>query len=217
MSVGRQELLAWLERSAAGLLGEQAAADGTGFGHRRRRSRHQHGPRLHGGQGGAGLQRRRPTSAPCFRPWPPCSSAPWAAPPGRLYGTFFLRAGAACAGKDGARRRRRGGAVPGGRRRASGSAAKPSRATRPWSMPCCPRWHAMQKALAGDGSLAAILDGRRGGRRSRACWSTIPMQARKGRASYLGPRSIGHQDPGATSSWLLMRAAAERVARRRSA
>ena len=34
------------------------------------------------------------------------------------------------------------------------------------------------------------------------------MQARKGRASYLGPRSIGHQDPGATSSWLLIRAAA---------
>ena len=32
---------------------------------------------------------------------------------------------------------------------------------------------------------------------------TIPMQARKGRASYLGPRSIGHQDPGATSTALL--------------
>jgi phosphoenolpyruvate---glycerone phosphotransferase subunit DhaL len=30
--------------------------------------------------------------------------------------------------------------------------------------------------------------------------STIPMQARKGRASYLGARSIGHQDPGATST-----------------
>jgi len=30
--------------------------------------------------------------------------------------------------------------------------------------------------------------------------ATTPMQARKGRASYLGPRSVGHQDPGATSS-----------------
>jgi len=39
--------------------------------------------------------------------------------------------------------------------------------------------------------------------------ATIPMLARKGRASYLGERSIGHQDPGATSSWLLIRSAAE--------
>ena len=38
---------------------------------------------------------------------------------------------------------------------------------------------------------------------------TIPLEARKGRASYLGPRSIGHQDPGATSSYLPLRAAAE--------
>jgi dihydroxyacetone kinase-like protein len=36
--------------------------------------------------------------------------------------------------------------------------------------------------------------------------ATIPMQARKGRASYLGERSIGHQDPGATSAALVMRA-----------
>jgi len=39
--------------------------------------------------------------------------------------------------------------------------------------------------------------------------ATIPLEARKGRASYLGPRSVGHQDPGATSSHLLLRAAAE--------
>ncbi len=38
--------------------------------------------------------------------------------------------------------------------------------------------------------------------------ATIPLQARKGRASYLGERSIGHQDPGATSSWLLLQALA---------
>jgi dihydroxyacetone kinase-like protein len=41
--------------------------------------------------------------------------------------------------------------------------------------------------------------------------ATIPMQARKGRASYLGPRSVGHQDPGATSTALVL-AALERVA-----
>jgi dihydroxyacetone kinase-like protein len=36
--------------------------------------------------------------------------------------------------------------------------------------------------------------------------ATIPLQARKGRASYLGERSIGHQDPGATSASLIVRA-----------
>jgi len=39
--------------------------------------------------------------------------------------------------------------------------------------------------------------------------ATTPLQARKGRASYLGARSIGHQDPGATSSALLIAALAE--------
>ncbi|MET8413893.1 dihydroxyacetone kinase subunit DhaL [Streptomyces sp. NPDC005195] len=39
--------------------------------------------------------------------------------------------------------------------------------------------------------------------------ATIPLQARKGRASYLGERSIGHQDPGATSSSLLIGALVE--------
>jgi dihydroxyacetone kinase-like protein len=39
--------------------------------------------------------------------------------------------------------------------------------------------------------------------------ATIPLEARKGRASYLGPRSVGHQDPGATSSAMLLRTAAE--------
>ncbi|MEV6586895.1 dihydroxyacetone kinase subunit DhaL [Streptomyces acidicola] len=39
--------------------------------------------------------------------------------------------------------------------------------------------------------------------------ATTPMQARKGRASYLGERSIGHQDPGATSSALLIAALVE--------
>jgi dihydroxyacetone kinase-like protein len=42
--------------------------------------------------------------------------------------------------------------------------------------------------------------------------ATISMEARKGRASYLGPRSVGHQDPGATSSYLLLRSAAEAFA-----
>jgi dihydroxyacetone kinase-like protein len=40
----------------------------------------------------------------------------------------------------------------------------------------------------------------------RGMKATIPIQARKGRASYLGPRSVGHQDPGATSTYLLFEA-----------
>lgn len=39
--------------------------------------------------------------------------------------------------------------------------------------------------------------------------ATVPMRARKGRASYLGDRSIGHQDPGATSTALILRALAD--------
>ncbi|WP_035794076.1 dihydroxyacetone kinase subunit DhaL [Kitasatospora mediocidica] len=42
----------------------------------------------------------------------------------------------------------------------------------------------------------------------RGARDTVPLEARKGRASYLGPRSIGHQDPGATSTALLFRALA---------
>ena len=53
---------------------------------------------------------------------------------------------------------------------------------------------------AASGAREAAAEGMRG---------TIPLQARKGRASYLGPRSVGHQDPGATSTWLIFRALAE--------
>ena len=69
---------------------------------------------------------------------------------------------------------------------------------------------ALAEALAGlappdalQGAAAAAEQGMK---------ATIPLVARKGRASYLGERSAGHQDPGATSSWLLMQAAAEALA-----
>ncbi|MFB6892858.1 dihydroxyacetone kinase subunit DhaL [Kitasatospora sp. NPDC056327] len=47
------------------------------------------------------------------------------------------------------------------------------------------------------------------GAAERGALDTVPLQARKGRASYLGPRSVGHQDPGATSTALLFRALAD--------
>ncbi len=43
--------------------------------------------------------------------------------------------------------------------------------------------------------------------------ATVPMQARKGRASYLGERSIGHQDPGATSAAIILTALSTSVSR----
>jgi phosphoenolpyruvate---glycerone phosphotransferase subunit DhaL len=43
--------------------------------------------------------------------------------------------------------------------------------------------------------------------------ATTPLQARKGRASYLGERSVGHQDPGATSTALIIRALHKAVTR----
>ena len=49
----------------------------------------------------------------------------------------------------------------------------------------------------------------------RGALDTIPMVARKGRASYLGERSVGHQDPGAASSVILVSALADVAANRR--
>jgi len=65
------------------------------------------------------------------------------------------------------------------------------------------------KTAAADGaSLAAALR-RSAEAAKRGMIATIPLVARKGRASYLGERSAGHQDPGATSSHLMLEAAAE--------
>ena len=71
-----------------------------------------------------------------------------------------------------------------------------------------PAVDAMRRALEDGSGLAEILE--RGAAAAEAGMrATISMQARKGRASYLGARSIGHQDPGATASYLLLKAAAE--------
>jgi len=59
------------------------------------------------------------------------------------------------------------------------------------------------EAIEAGGTINAAADAADKGRDA-----TIEMLARKGRASYLGERSVGHQDPGATSAALLVRAAA---------
>ncbi|WP_268236877.1 dihydroxyacetone kinase subunit DhaL [Tersicoccus solisilvae] len=69
---------------------------------------------------------------------------------------------------------------------------------------------ATQAASAGDSPaavLAAAADAAQTGAES-----TDELQARKGRASYLGERSVGHRDPGAVSTVLLLRAAADAAA-----
>ena len=74
-----------------------------------------------------------------------------------------------------------------------------------------PAAEALRAAAGSDASLAEALsaaaDAAEAGMRA-----TTPLVARKGRASYLGERSAGHQDPGATSSWLLLETAARTLA-----
>jgi phosphoenolpyruvate---glycerone phosphotransferase subunit DhaL len=78
-------------------------------------------------------------------------------------------------------------------------------------------WHpalkALDAALAGGSDLGEALD--QAERAAEAGMkATIPLVARKGRASYLGERSRDHQDPGATSTHLLVKALADVVNQR---
>jgi dihydroxyacetone kinase-like protein len=73
-----------------------------------------------------------------------------------------------------------------------------------------PALRTLRESLADGASLAAAAQaafeaGEEGMR------ATVPLQASKGRASYLGERSIGHQDPGATSTMLILGALARTV------
>ena len=75
-------------------------------------------------------------------------------------------------------------------------------------------WHpaleALDAALAGGRELGEALDEAEQAA-AAGVKATIPMVARKGRASYLGERSRDHQDPGATSTHLLVKALADVV------
>jgi len=74
-----------------------------------------------------------------------------------------------------------------------------------------PAARAARAALDGGGDLATVTAAARDAAAAGAA-ATIPMLATKGRASYLGERSVGHQDPGATSSALLLAVLAETAA-----
>ena len=65
------------------------------------------------------------------------------------------------------------------------------------------------KQALDEGASLAELTARASSAAEEGMKATIPLLATKGRASYLGERSIGHQDPGSTSSWLILRCLAE--------
>lgn len=125
---------------------------------------------------------------------------------GPLYGTFFLRAAAACTGKlelgpaDVAALFQAG--IEGVRQR-----GKAEHGDKTMLDALLPALAAMQKCQSEGRDITAILDSAAAAA-EEGMLATVPLQARKGRASYLGPRSVGHQDPGATSSYLLIKAAA---------
>jgi len=126
---------------------------------------------------------------------------------GPLLGTFFLRAGAASAGKselapaDVVAMFQAG--VEGLQQR--GKAALGDKTMLDALIPAV---DAMQGALQAGSGLTEILD-RGAAAAETGMRATITMQARKGRGSYLGERSVGHQDAGATGAHLLLKAAAD--------
>lgn len=74
-----------------------------------------------------------------------------------------------------------------------------------------PAMEALEHARGEDAPLAEALTQAADAAEAGA-EATVPLQARKGRASYLGERSVGHKDPGAASFALLMRTVANAVA-----
>jgi phosphoenolpyruvate---glycerone phosphotransferase subunit DhaL len=126
---------------------------------------------------------------------------------GPLLGTFFLRAAAACAGKselapaDVVALFQAG--VEGLQQR-----GKAELGDKTMLDALIPAVDAMRGALQTGSGLTEILD-RGAAAAETGMRATITMQARKGRGSYLGERSVGHQDAGATGSYLLLKAAAD--------
>jgi phosphoenolpyruvate---glycerone phosphotransferase subunit DhaL len=129
---------------------------------------------------------------------------------GPLYGTFFMQMGSATGGKDALDLAEWAAALQAGIEglKARGKAEPGDKTMVDALLPALETLRAAVQDGAGPAdalrrSAAAAEEGMK---------ATVPMEARKGRASYLGPRSVGHQDPGATSSHLLLRSAAEVVA-----
>ena len=126
---------------------------------------------------------------------------------GPLLGTFFLRAGSACAGKS---ELAPGDVVALFQAGVEGIQQRGKAALGDKTMldALLPAVDAMRGALQAGSGLTEILD-RGAAAAETGMRATITMQARKGRGSYLGERSVGHQDAGATGAHLLLKAAAD--------
>jgi dihydroxyacetone kinase-like protein len=125
---------------------------------------------------------------------------------GPLYGTFFMQAGTALAGREDVDTAAFASAVRAGYDgvKARGKAELQDKTMLDALAPAA-------DALDEGGDLGEAT--RRAADAAKAGMeATTPLVARKGRASYLGERSAGHQDPGATSTWLMMEAAAAALA-----
>src|SRR6187431_116935 len=130
---------------------------------------------------------------------------------GPLYGTAFLRGAGAIAGLEDASPA--AAFVAALEAAAGGISALGKSAEGEATMldALFPAARAARASLDGGGDLAAITAAARDAAAAGA-EATIPMLATKGRASYLGERSVGHQDPGATSAALLLAVLAETAA-----
>jgi len=123
---------------------------------------------------------------------------------GPLYGTFFLRFGTALAGAD-LTPETIGKALHAG---VEGVLArgKPELGDKTMYDAWAPALEAYDGAVAGGADLGTALTAAAEAA-AKGRDATIPLVARKGRASYLGERSAGHQDPGATSTTLILESA----------
>lgn len=126
---------------------------------------------------------------------------------GPLYGTLFLQLGTATAGKtEVSLEEITAGLEAGVNGVQKRGKAEPGDKTMIDAL--LPALDALKKAAA-DGRLVPDAFKASAEAAKRGMEATIPLVARKGRASYLGERSAGHQDPGATSSYLLIQSAAD--------
>jgi dihydroxyacetone kinase-like protein len=125
---------------------------------------------------------------------------------GPLYGTLFLQMGSAAGQASELTLAEWASAVAAG---VAGAQARGQAELQDKTMidALLPAVAALRAGAASGLSLAAAL-GRSAEAARQGMEATVPLVARKGRASYLGQRSAGHQDPGATSSWLLLETAA---------
>ena len=118
---------------------------------------------------------------------------------GPLYGTFFMKTGQALAGKNEATAEEFANAMQEGLNGIM-TLGKSAPGDKTMVDALAPAIEALRSNSADESAAwTSAADAAEEGMKA-----TIPMLAKRGRSSYLGERSIGHQDPGATSSWYLV-------------